>query len=305
MTTFSIIIPTFNRSLFLPRAIQSVLEQTYSNWELIIVDDGSTDNTKEVIYPFLSDKRIHYHYQENAERSAARNKGIDLAKGDFITFMDSDEYLSKTHLLKLKDGILNNGIKNGVYTVDIGFDFPEDISRNYIRYSKELQNPVNPNDLIGLIVGTPQLCISRVILLEFNFNINITIGEDTELLFRVLSKYPFFYIAGEPTIFEVEHINRSVKSRSVSSLKQIKTLKIMFSKNHPANKVEKSLKNKLISEVYFNASLDYFCDFKLKALKYILISLYKYPFSDKTLFKLNLIICLILFRKKRMKKLLG
>lgn len=68
--TFSIIIPTYNRAAFLPKAIESVLAQTYTDWELIIVDDGSTDNTKEVISQY-SDGRIIYIYQQNAERSAA------------------------------------------------------------------------------------------------------------------------------------------------------------------------------------------------------------------------------------------
>jgi hypothetical protein len=79
----------------------------------------------------------------------------------------------------------------------------------------------------------------------------------------------------------------------------------MFSENHPANKVDKSLKNKLISEVYFNASIDYFKDFKTMALKFILLSLWKDPFSDKTLFKLNLLLNFIIFRRKKINKILG
>jgi glycosyltransferase involved in cell wall biosynthesis len=145
-----------------------------------------------VVAPFLLDIRIKYIYQPNAERSAARNHGIKLSKGDFITFMDSDEYLLVSHLSKLKEGITKNELKKGVYTFNIGFDYPEDSTHNYTRFSKELQNPINPNDLIGFIIGAPQLCISKVILNKFNFNINIRIGEDTELLFRILSNYPFF-----------------------------------------------------------------------------------------------------------------
>ncbi|HPY82753.1 MAG TPA: glycosyltransferase family A protein, partial [Bacteroidales bacterium] len=75
MPLFSIIIPTYNRAHILPRTIASVLAQTYSNWECIIVDDGSTDSTKDLIASY-SDTRIKYVYQHNAERSAARNNGI-------------------------------------------------------------------------------------------------------------------------------------------------------------------------------------------------------------------------------------
>ena len=88
---FSIILPTFNRSVLITKAIESVINQTYTNWELIIIDDGSTDNTKSVLENYLSDSRIKYFFQENQERSVARNNGIKRAKGDYICFLDSDD----------------------------------------------------------------------------------------------------------------------------------------------------------------------------------------------------------------------
>jgi glycosyltransferase involved in cell wall biosynthesis len=87
----SVVLPTFNREKYLPRAIKSVLNQTYKNLELIIVDDGSTDNTEEIVKG-CSDKRIRYYKQElNKGGSAARNVGIKLAKGELISFQDSDD----------------------------------------------------------------------------------------------------------------------------------------------------------------------------------------------------------------------
>ena len=85
MIFFSIIIPTYNRAKFITNAINSVINQSYKNWELIIIDDGSTDNTAEVVRKIAkNDTRIKYHYQKNAERSAARNNGISKALGDWI-----------------------------------------------------------------------------------------------------------------------------------------------------------------------------------------------------------------------------
>ena len=86
----SVIIPTYNRAHLIKRSAQSVLNQTYKNLELIIVDDGSTDNTKEVI-DSLNDERIVYIKQENQGAAAARNTGIDIAKGKYIAFQDSDD----------------------------------------------------------------------------------------------------------------------------------------------------------------------------------------------------------------------
>jgi len=90
MPTVSIIIPTYNRTNMVKEAIQSVLEQTYTDYEIIVVDDGSTDNTRETVTA-LSDKII-YIYQQNQGRSYARNHGISLAKGDYIAFLDSDDF---------------------------------------------------------------------------------------------------------------------------------------------------------------------------------------------------------------------
>lgn len=84
--------PTYNRAKTLPDALESLLAQTYLDFEVIVVDDGSTDNTKSVVAEYCKkDSRIIYYYQENKERSAARNQGIRLSKGKYITFLDSDD----------------------------------------------------------------------------------------------------------------------------------------------------------------------------------------------------------------------
>ena len=94
---FSIIIPTYNREKFIVKTIQSVLSQTYTNFELIIVDDGSTDNTEKFVRN-VKDNRIKFFKKENKERGAARNYGTNKAKGDYITFLDSDDLLYSKYL---------------------------------------------------------------------------------------------------------------------------------------------------------------------------------------------------------------
>ncbi|WP_026934170.1 glycosyltransferase family 2 protein [Christiangramia echinicola] len=87
----SIIIASYNRAYCLPDAIESVLEQSGGNWELIIVDDGSSDETKKVISKFLTNERVQYYFQQNSGVSAARNKGVELSSGNHIIFLDSDD----------------------------------------------------------------------------------------------------------------------------------------------------------------------------------------------------------------------
>lgn len=88
--TISIIIPTFNREKFIGDAIRSILVQTFQDFEIIIIDDGSTDGTADVIKSFITDK-LKYIYQQNHGRSNARNHALSLATGHYITFLDSDD----------------------------------------------------------------------------------------------------------------------------------------------------------------------------------------------------------------------
>lgn len=88
----SIIMPAYNSSLYIAESIESVINQTYKNWELLIIDDGSTDNTCNIIKEYVSsDNRIHYFYQKNAKQAKARNLGLKNSKGDLIAFLDSDD----------------------------------------------------------------------------------------------------------------------------------------------------------------------------------------------------------------------
>jgi len=91
MPKVSVILPCYNGSLWISNAIDSILCQTYSNFELVIIDDGSTDNSKDVIYPYISDRRVHYIYQENRGFSGAVNRGIKESKGDLIGFIGQDD----------------------------------------------------------------------------------------------------------------------------------------------------------------------------------------------------------------------
>jgi glycosyltransferase involved in cell wall biosynthesis len=88
----SVILPTYNRAYIIGAAIKSVVDQTYKNWELVIVDDGSSDNTEEVVKAFKDD-RIKYYNQKNAGPCVARNTGIKHAGGMWITYLDSDDIL--------------------------------------------------------------------------------------------------------------------------------------------------------------------------------------------------------------------
>ena len=110
----TIIIPTHNRATLLPRAIRSVLAQDDPNWELVVVDDGSTDDTRAVVEGF-ADARIRYIYQENRQLNGARNTGIREARGEYAGFLDDDDELLPDHPSRLRYSIEKDGARHDIY----------------------------------------------------------------------------------------------------------------------------------------------------------------------------------------------
>jgi glycosyltransferase involved in cell wall biosynthesis len=99
MPFFTVILPSFNRARLIEKAIRSVQDQSINDWELVIVDDGSIDDTFSRVAPIIrEDRRMRYHYAGNRGLASARNLGIQLASGDYITFLDSDDTYKSDHL---------------------------------------------------------------------------------------------------------------------------------------------------------------------------------------------------------------
>lgn len=118
MNLVTVIVPTYNTSKYIKKCIDSILNQTFKNIELIVIDDGSTDNTKDIIKK-IDDKRLKYIYKENGGVSSARNLGIDLSTGNYIMFVDSDDYIDKdfievvhNYAIKTECDIVRCGYRN-------------------------------------------------------------------------------------------------------------------------------------------------------------------------------------------------
>ena len=106
MIFFSVIIPVYNRSYLLSETIDTVLAQTYLHFEIIIVDDGSTENIKKLLDDkYSNEPGVKYFHKQNEERGAARNFGLKQAKGDYAVFFDSDDFM-KPHYLQMLSAII-------------------------------------------------------------------------------------------------------------------------------------------------------------------------------------------------------
>ncbi len=120
---FTVIIPTYNRQDYLVEAIDSVYAQTFSDWELLIVDDGSYPPARHLVHSVARDERLRYHYQQNMGLGAARQCGVELARGQYLCYLDDDDYFLPHHLLVLDRAIKANGeclalYKSGIVRIE-------------------------------------------------------------------------------------------------------------------------------------------------------------------------------------------
>jgi glycosyltransferase involved in cell wall biosynthesis len=185
MPTVSVIIPTYNRAVMVKKAIQSVLEQTYTNYEIIVVDDGSTDQTRELVTS-LSDKVV-YVYQPNSGRSSARNHGIRLARGKYIAFLDSDDLFLPTKLQKQ----ISLMEKNNDYLLSHTSYQRINVQGDYIGEVKSgtFSGNVYPKIIRNCPIATPTVMVIRKALAEDRgFEESISIGEDVILWIQLARK---------------------------------------------------------------------------------------------------------------------
>jgi glycosyltransferase involved in cell wall biosynthesis len=183
---FSIVIPTYNRASFIHKTIDSVLNQNYQDFEIIVVDDGSTDNTEDLIRSISSEK-INYFKIENSERGRARNFGMENSRGDYVTFLDSDDLLFSNYFANANESIHHY---NTPPFLHLAYEVvnPNDNVLLKINY-------LQSNDINFLVKGNSLSCTGCFLrndiakTLRFNEDRDLSGSEDWELWFRVLANY--------------------------------------------------------------------------------------------------------------------
>ena len=273
---FSIIIPTYNRANFIGAAIDSVLEQSYQNWELLIIDDGSTDNTADVIRKYTQqDNRVKYFLQENMERSQARNNGIEKSNGKYICFLDSDDAFLPNHLKFFYETILKNKGQSGIYYSDSIIT----INGNEIIQKLEYSGNENLQTFLfysSLIPG--RVCIKTDILKEFNFDPEISISEDTDLWVRIACKYPYFIPTNQATIEYHMHEGNSVNFKSHNAYKDRQNTLVRILSKQSVHSIDKRIAKNTINDCYMGVFKYYFHQKKyIKAWSTMVGSLFKHP----------------------------
>lgn len=197
---FSVIIPLYNKEKFVKRAIDSVLNQSSQDFEIIIINDGSTDSSLEVIKSINSDKLI-IHNQDNKGVSVARNKGAELAKYDYLAFLDADDVWDKNFLKKMEE-LIDSYPDAGIYGSNNYFLYPNGVKKKNELKGYFLTHEMGiMEDYFGLFAdlqrspfSNSNLVIPKKIFTEMGgYKVGVKLTEDSDLWCRIALKYDVAY----------------------------------------------------------------------------------------------------------------
>jgi glycosyltransferase involved in cell wall biosynthesis len=206
----SIVIPIYNKERYIRNTINNILQQTYQNFEIIIINDGSTDNSLPIVQSFI-DKRIHIFSQLNSGVSDARNLGIKRAQYSYIAFCDADDEWMPDHLMHITQLIQNYPDAGLLSTGRVCYQNEKEIDKIY--FSNISQSMFIVKDICSCMekVITSSICIKKEAIQKVGgFKSQIKNGEDLDLWIRIASSYKVAYY----NIPSVKYIANSINNAS-------------------------------------------------------------------------------------------
>lgn len=242
----SVIIPSYNRELTIKRSVCSVLNQTYKDIEVIVVDDCSSDNTREVIESIDDDRLRYYCLEENSGACVARNKGIELAKGEYIAFQDSDdEWLPEKlevqikKLKKSKADVCFCKMKQFFSDGSSEKFFPKGLQEGIVSY-KQLYEFSR--------VSTQTIFAKREVCMKYKFDRRVTKSQDYDWVIRAGNEYSFYYI---DTVFVHQYFQSDSITKGGKE-KSIEMCRYFLKKYREKCKSDKSFHVALINQIAHN-----------------------------------------------------
>lgn len=203
---FSIIIPSYNREKTISRTLKSILSQTFIDYEIIVVDDGSVDKTEEVVSSF-NDHRIKYYKTTNFGVAHARNYGIKMANGEYIGFLDSDDIMERDHLQTAIEFLKS---KNNPEVIHLNFLWGTE-DRSIIHKNKLPKNL--PNDIFNnCSLHVNCIFIKKEIAKNnlFNESRNLMFAEDWDFFIKIATRFKI-HLFDKNTTYLIDHAYRSMR----------------------------------------------------------------------------------------------
>ncbi len=193
---FSVVVPLYNKKSYILRSLKSILGQSFRGFEVIVIDDGSTDGGSKLVSS-LKDKRIRLIAQKNAGVSSARNKGVSLAQGKYVTYLDADDEWSPDYLEALKK-LISDFPDVGLYATNYRVHDGNGTSENLAMFTPGWRGRMK--DFFNLVYGerTPfhisSVCLPMAVARQNPFPVGIKGGEDIYVWFQVCLKHEMAYL---------------------------------------------------------------------------------------------------------------
>jgi len=255
----SVILPVFNEAKYIKATLYSIINQNFSDYEVIVIDDGSTDDTLNIVEKTFEGLSLPHQiiHQENSGVSSARNKGISLARGEYIVFVDGDDYILTNHLSQLYnegyDFTLTQIVKkekDNLSNIHY-YEFEEIDAEDFIKLELEMKIPFN----------FVQLSYKTDIIKKHNlkFREDVTYGEDTDFAIRALSHGNSIKISNEITYYYIQHQDSLISTSKLKRFDFIPVLEdlALFFKNQNRSDLAELIYTSRIPKAIFG-NMNYF-----------------------------------------------
>lgn len=257
----SVIVPVYNASQYIGKTLNSIVSQDFDSFEIIIVDDGSTDDSLEIINETLNGCEIPHKiiHQENAGVSIARNVAIDESVGDYLVFVDADDHISQDHISRLYNGKTDFSLtlyakeENGKLTnMDT---YPQDTISTYDFIRMELNMQITFNFF--------QLMYKSDIIKDNNikFTPGVVYGEDTEFAHKALNFGDEIAINNTVTYFYVQHPSSAIKTteyRRFGIVKIFEDIAEFYTKNNKNEFADLIIKSRIPKAIFGNMNFFFY-----------------------------------------------
>lgn len=252
MPFFSVVIPAYNREVLIKKAVDSVLAQSYTDFEVIVIDDASKDRTAEVVATY-TDPRVRLIKQAvNGERGVARNTGNQAAQGQYICYLDSDDWWEPTHLQNFYEHIQQASTPVALLFSNI---YLIDASGNKVERNQPAYTPENKFEyLLRYTFNPTRVCVHRNIVADLSYDTTIPGLEDLDLWLRIATKYPIIKLS-EYTCMYLEHDGSYTSGDEKRFEKELRNFQTIFNKPELKNVLPRDARQYLLSKCHYHLAI--------------------------------------------------